>query len=61
MHLILSRVKYFFAIAQALPKNILMEQNIHATRNHCKYCFDVLLAKLNNKPLPDYPKEEIDC
>lgn len=40
-----------------------MDQNnsIHATKTHCAYCFDVLIAKLNNQPLPEYPKTLIDC
>jgi len=32
-----------------------MKANIHATKEHCKYCFDVLIAKLSNKPIPQYP------
>ena len=27
-----------------------------ATKDHCKYCFDVLVAALNNKPTPPFPE-----
>jgi len=33
-----------------------MNANPEATNLHCKYCFDVLIAKLTNKPLPPYPE-----
>lgn len=26
-----------------------------ATKEHCKYCFDVLIAKLAGKEIPPYP------
>lgn len=29
---------------------------IAATKQHCAYCFDVLIAYLNKKPLPEFPK-----
>lgn len=32
-----------------------------ATKNQCKYCFDVLNAKLLGKPIPKYPETEIDA
>jgi len=27
-----------------------------ATKEHCKYCFDVLKAALNNSPVPPFPE-----
>lgn len=33
-----------------------MQEDISATKEHCRYCFDVLIAKLNKKELPPYPK-----
>lgn len=33
-----------------------MESNkIESTKEHCSYCFDVLLAHLNKKAIPEYP------
>lgn len=32
-----------------------MKADIAATKLHCKYCFDVLIAKLSKKLLPPYP------
>ena len=32
-----------------------MKANIAATKEHCKHCFDALIAKLYNKALPPYP------
>lgn len=32
-----------------------MKAEIAATKLHCKYCFDVLIAKLSKMPLPPYP------
>jgi uncharacterized protein (TIGR00296 family) len=32
-----------------------MNSTPEATKEHCKYCFDVLIAKLTNKDLPPYP------
>ncbi|KAL4488909.1 hypothetical protein ABPG72_005696 [Tetrahymena utriculariae] len=28
---------------------------VQATKEHCKYCFDVLKAALNNQPIPPFP------
>ncbi|KRW98318.1 AMMECR1 domain [Pseudocohnilembus persalinus] len=36
-----------------------MENNqtsVQATKDHCKYCFDVLIATLNKQELPKFPK-----
>ena len=33
----------------------MQSQKIEATKEHCIYCFDVLIAYLNSKPLPDLP------
>lgn len=33
-----------------------MRANPEATKLHCKYCFDVLIAKLSGKELPKYPE-----
>ena len=30
-------------------------QKIESTKEHCAYCFDVLLAQLNKKPIPEFP------
>lgn len=30
---------------------------IQASIQHCKYCFDVLIAKLSGKALPPYPQQ----
>jgi hypothetical protein len=27
-----------------------------ATKNHCKYCFEILIAKLEGKQMPKYPE-----
>ena len=27
-----------------------------ATKEHCKYCFDVIKAALNNAPTPPFPE-----
>ena len=32
-----------------------METDVKANKDHCKYCFDVLLATLNKQPLPEWP------
>ena len=32
-----------------------MKANIAATKEHCKHCFDALIAKLYNKALPPNP------
>lgn len=35
-----------------------MDQEVNpmlATKDHCKYCFDVLISALNNKDLPPFP------
>lgn len=37
-----------------------MKANIAATKEHCKHCFDALIAKLYNKALPPYPNTLID-
>jgi len=37
-----------------------MQEDIKATKLHCKYCFDVLIAKLSGKSIPPYPKELAD-
>jgi AMME syndrome candidate gene 1 protein len=29
---------------------------VSATKEHCRYCFDVLLAKLKGETLPEWPK-----
>lgn len=29
---------------------------IEATKEHCKFCFDVLFAKLNKQVIPEFPK-----
>jgi hypothetical protein len=44
----------------AITKPFIMDNNIQATKTHCQYCFDVIVAKLNNKPLPEYPKTLAD-
>jgi AMMECR1 domain-containing protein len=31
-------------------------QQISATKAHCKFCFDVLIAKLTNQNTPNYPE-----
>lgn len=60
MTLLLTKIiNYNLAISIAKPYT--MDNNIQATKTHCQYCFDVLIAKLNNKPLPEYPKTLIDC
>jgi hypothetical protein len=30
-------------------------QKIQAKKSHCKYCFDVLIAKLMGKNIPEFP------
>lgn len=30
-------------------------KKIQSTQEHCAYCFDVLIAQLNKKPLPEFP------
>ena len=30
-------------------------KKIESTKEHCAYCFDVLLAQLNKKPIPEFP------
>lgn len=37
-----------------------MENKISATKIQCKHCFDVVVAKLSNSPLPPYPHSELD-
>ena len=32
-----------------------MEKDVKANKDHCKYCFDILLATLNKQPLPEWP------
>lgn len=32
-----------------------MEATIQANKQHCKYCFDVLIATLNKKDIPEWP------
>lgn len=34
-----------------------------STKDHCAYCFDVLLAQLNKKQLPEFPSnlERVSC
>jgi len=34
-----------------------MENTIQATKAHCKYCFDVLLAKLTKQDPPAWPAQ----
>jgi AMMECR1 domain-containing protein len=35
--------------------------SIIATKEHCKYCFDYLLAALNKKQLPKWPSTLTDA
>ena len=35
----------------------MQSDKISATKLHCKYCFDVLIAKLSNKDIPPYPTQ----
>ncbi len=57
MNLLLLRNKKYFSISKAIPITYLhMEDHITATKNHCKYCFDVLIAKIQGTPIPEYPK-----
>jgi AMMECR1 domain-containing protein len=37
-----------------------MQHVIEASKEHCKYCFQALIAKLSKKALPAYPKELVD-
>ena len=32
-----------------------MESSFKATKDHCKYCFEVLLSKLTKSPMPTWP------
>ena len=50
-----------YKLAISITKPYIMENTIQATQMHCQYCFDVLINKLNNKPLPEYPKTLVDC
>ena len=34
-----------------------MQGQIKATKEHCKYCFEVLLSKLTHQSAPEWPEE----
>lgn len=34
-----------------------MQENVKATHDHCKFCFQVLDAKLRGQKVPEFPKE----
>lgn len=38
----------------------LMQPNIEATKDHCKFCFETLEAKLKKQKLPEFPKGMVD-